>query len=45
MSRRRAGVVTSIADRFLRDGIILIAVFFAALLGYRFVASRIAPRG
>ena len=31
------------ADRLLRNGLILIAVFFAALLGYRFLASRIAP--
>jgi hypothetical protein len=27
----------------LRNGLILIGVFFAALLGYRFLASRIAP--
>ena len=45
VEKSREGVVTAIADRFLRDGVILIAVFFAALLGYRFVVARIAPRG
>ncbi len=32
-----------ILDRVLRDGIILIVVFFAALLTYRLIAARIAP--
>ena len=44
VEKTREGVITAVADRFLRDGVILIAVFFAALLGYRFVAARIAPR-
>lgn len=33
----------TLATVLLRDGVILIAVFFAALLGYRWIASRIAP--
>ena len=37
------GPGTGFADRLLRNGLILIGVFFAALLAYRFVASRIAP--
>jgi hypothetical protein len=32
-----------LADRILRNGLILIAAFFAALLAYRLIASRIAP--
>jgi hypothetical protein len=36
-------VVGELADRLLRNGLILIGVFFAALLGYRFLAARIAP--
>lgn len=37
------GISTAFVDRMLRNGIILIVVFFAALLGYRLIASRIAP--
>jgi hypothetical protein len=37
------GPATAFADRLLRNGLILIAVFFAGLLGYRVLASRIAP--
>lgn len=37
------GPGAQLADRLLRNGLILIAVFFAALLGYRFISSRIAP--
>ena len=36
-------ISTPFANRLLRNGIILIAVFFAFLLGYRWIASRIAP--
>ncbi len=39
----KTSVTVDFADRLLRDGIILIAVFFAALLGYRLIASRIPP--
>jgi len=42
VEKTREGVVTEIADRLLRDGIILIAVFFAALVGYRLLMSRVA---
>ncbi|MEX2205696.1 MAG: hypothetical protein WEF50_05655 [Myxococcota bacterium] len=37
------GPGSAFADRLLRNGLILIAVFFAGLLGYRWIASRIAP--
>lgn len=43
LEKARAGIATDIADRLLRNGIILIAVFFVALLAYRLIASRIAP--
>ena len=33
----------TLASVLLRNGVILIAVFFVALLGYRWIASRIAP--
>lgn len=33
----------TLASVLLRNGVILIAVFFIALLGYRWIASRIAP--
>jgi hypothetical protein len=37
------GVTNSFADRLLRNGLILIAAFFAALLAYRWIAARISP--
>jgi len=39
----KTSVTVDLADRFLRNGIILIVVFFGALLGYRLIASRIPP--
>jgi len=37
------GPVAVLADRLLRNGLILIGAFFAALLVYRLIASRIVP--
>ena len=39
----RAVIIEELADRVLRNGIILIAVALVAALAYRFIASRIAP--
>lgn len=39
----RAVILEDIADRVLRNGIILIAVALVAALAYRLIASRIAP--
>ena len=39
----KTGVSVDFTDRILRNGIILIVVFFAALLGYRLISSRIPP--
>jgi hypothetical protein len=36
-------VTRPLADRILRNGLILIGAFFAALLAYRLIASRIVP--
>ena len=43
VQKTEENISTPFVDRILRNGIILIAVFFAALLGYRLIASRIAP--
>lgn len=39
LAQTRVAIATEFADRLLRDGVILIAVFFAALLAYRVVVS------
>ncbi len=36
-------ISTPFADRLLRNGVILIAVFFASMLAYRWIAARIPP--
>ncbi|MFI5314717.1 MAG: hypothetical protein ACHQ6T_03380 [Myxococcota bacterium] len=41
LTKTREGVAADITDRLLRDGIILIGVFFASLLAYRLVAARV----
>ena len=41
VDKTREGVATAIADRFLRDGVILILVFFGSLVGYRLLMSRV----
>ncbi len=43
IERTGDGVSSAVADRLLRNALILIVAFFAALLGYRWLASRIAP--
>lgn len=44
VEKSRENVVTAITHQLLIDGVILIVVFFAALLGYRLIVARIAPR-
>ena len=43
VQKTEVDISTPFVDRILRNGIILIAVFFAALLVYRLIAARITP--
>ena len=43
LKQNQGALPEAFADRLLRNGVVLIVVFFVALLGYRLIASRIAP--
>jgi hypothetical protein len=45
VQKTEQAISTRFVDRILRNGIILIVVFFTALLGYRVIAARIPPTG